>query len=441
MSFSRRQLLRGAGGLAVTLPFLPSIARAQGTPPKRFVAMYLPNGVATKHWFPTPGPSLQPTDFTLNRTHQALVPWRNQVLWLGGLDMKVALTGEGEQHQRGLGGLLTGSKLLAGQFVGNDGTTAGWASGASIDQQLIPVLGSGSKLPSLQLGVKATERDVSGVLSYAGSSQPLLPQNDPKLVFNRLFTVNPGTVDEVERLRRRRQSVLDGVREQLGGLRLRLSRSDQKVLDAHLTKVRELEERVTKVEGTPGVGSCASPIPPTQMDVESPTKMGEVAKVQLDLLALAFECDLTRVATVMYSDAKNHTPLPFLDIQADVHNISHMGDDDPGREDLAKRDEWQIAQLVSLMQKLSAVPEGEGTTVLDNTLVFMGSDVSRGNTHAHDDMPFLIAGGAAGWKGGRSLRWNGRPHNDLLLSMFKALGGNATTFGDAAFNTGPLTGL
>jgi len=438
VKLSRRHVLRSAAGLAVTLPFLPSLARAATPPPRRFIGLYSPNGVNTKYWFPTKGGSGLDTDFTLNRTHAALQPWKSNVLWFGGLDMKVALQGQGEQHQRGLGGLMTGRKILAGQFVGNDGTTAGWASGASIDQLLVPVLGMGSRLASLQLGVKASERDVSGVLSYAGASQPLLPQNDPVLVFDRLFTTSGGPVDEMERLRRRRASVLDGVREQLGTLRSRLSTADRGVLDAHLTQVRDLETRLTATSTT--VGTCNAPLRPTQMEVDSPARMGDVSKVQLELLSLALSCDLTRCATVMYSDAKNHTTLPFLNVYQDVHNVSHMGDDDPAREALYTRDAWQVDQLVTLMQKLSSSPEGDGT-VLDHTTIFWGSDVSRGNTHAHDDMPFLVAGGGTGWKGGRYLRFNGRPHNDLLLSMFTALGGSATSFGDAEFCTGALSGL
>lgn len=433
MKLSRRDVLRGAGGVTIALPFLE--ARAQTVTKKRFVALYHPNGVFTPQWFPTPG--LTENDFSLGPIHAALEPWKSRCLFTGGLDMKVALTGAGEQHQRGVGAFLTGAKLDAGSFVGNDGSTAGFAMGPSIDQTLVPLIGQGTLVPSLQLGVHALLPNVAGCVSYAGPNQPLLPQNDPRLTFRTLFGDSSLPPDEAAVLRRKRRSVLDAVVSQLSSLKQSVSTSDRARLDEHLTMVRSLETRLTSMPA----GTCAAPTDPGAVAWQQEAQFGTVAQLQLDLLALALRCDLTRVATVMFSDALNHTTLPHLDITTDVHNLTHLSDEDPSRLQVAKRDTWQSGVLANLLSALDALDDGNGATVLDNTLVFWGTDVSRGNTHAHDDMPFVLAGGGAGFRMGRYARWNGVNHNDLLTSIANAFGAGVASYGTPEFCTGELTNL
>ncbi len=431
MKLSRRSLFRAMGGVAFATPWLESLA--QTPPPRRFISLYHPNGVHSSAWAPT----VVGADFTFGSSQGSLAPYKADLLYLQGLDMKCALTGAGEQHQRGLGGLLTGRKIEAGSFTGNDGTTAGWSSGISLDQELVKVVGEGSRVASLQLGVNAGERDVSGCLSYSGKALPLLPQNDPRATFARLFDINPLPDDKGEPLRKRRTSVLDAVREQFGLLSGRVSAADRVALDLHLDRVRQLELRLTAL---PLPVLCRSATQPPELAFESEALMPQVAKLQLDLLVLALSCDLTRVATMMFSDAKNHIALPFLNISSDVHNISHMSNLDMQREDLARRDGWQAEQLAYLLGKLKATTEGAGN-LLDSSIIFWGSEVAEGNIHSHDNMPFLVAGHAAKWKMGRVLKFGGRAHNDLLLSMLQGLGGAQTAFGDSAFSIGPLPGL
>jgi hypothetical protein len=429
---SRRDLFRAAGGLAFATPWLESVA--QTAAPKRFVSLYHPNGVHTSQWAPVAAGG----DFTFGASQTALAPFKSDLMYLQGLDLKCALTGAGEQHQRGLVGLLTGRKIEAGSFTGNDGTTAGWASGLSVDQALVKVVGEGSRAASLQLGVNVVERDVSGCLSYAGAATPLLPQNDPRQTFARLFQVTPKPMDTGEPQRKRRASVLDAVREQFGQLKMRVSVADRQQLDIHLDRVRQLELRLTAL---PLPIACATAPQPPEVMWATEAAMPQVAKLQLDLLVLALSCDLTRVASMMFSDAKNHISLPFIEVFGDVHNISHMSNSELLREDLAKRDKWQAEQLAYLLGKLKTTPEGAGN-LLDSTLIFWGSEVSEGNIHSHNDMPFLVAGHATKWKLGRVVQLEpGRPHNDLLLSMLQGFGGTHTSFGDPALVTGPLTGL
>ena len=426
-SLSRRMVLRASGGLAVALPLL---AHADpGPAPKRFVFCYQPNGVYVPQWFPTAGAS--ESDFTLGPIHQALAPYRQHCLWLAGLDMKVAVSGAGEQHQRGIGAVLTGSKINTGNFVGNDGTKAGWGSSISIDQKLVSMVGQ-TRVPSLQLGINAKERDVSGCVSYAGADQPLLPQNDPRVTFRNLFSDAGTPVDEVEKIRRRRGSVLDAVLGQITELKTRVGTAEKKRLDAHFTKVRELETRLTALPP----GTCTTPSQPGAIDFETEAAMPEVARLQIELMVLAFQCDLTRVATFMFSDAKNHIALPFLNITSDVHNLTHLAD-----PQVAVRDTWQAQQFASILGKLEMAREADGSSMIQNSLMFWGSDVSLGSTHSHENMPFVVAGHAAGWRMGRFVKYSGLNHNNLLVSMLQGFGSTATSFGDPAFCTGPLSGL
>lgn len=439
MKFSRRQVLRGAGGIAVGLPFLealaPKRAVAQAMPKKRFIGIYHPNGVFTPQWFPTAGAS--ETDFSLSPIHQALAPFKSKCLFTSGIDMQVAVTGPGEQHQRGVGAMLTGAKLDMGTFVGNDGSRAGYALGPSIDQTLVGLIGQGTVVPSLQLGVHALLPNVAGVVSYRGSNQPLLPQNDPRLTFRTLFQDVSTPPTELDKLRARRRSVLDTVQSQLASLKKQVSSSDQARLDQHLTLVRELETRLTALPP----GTCGTPTEPGQIEYQREAQFGVVTQLQMDLLALAIRCDLTRVATVMFSDAMNHITLPHLNINSDVHNLTHYSDGDPTRAQVGVRDTWQTGVFANLLQALDEITDVDGSKALDNTLVFWGSDVSRGNVHAHDDMPFVLAGGGAGFRMGRFVKWSHAFHNDLLVSIVNGFGGSLNTYGAQEFCRGPLSNL
>ncbi len=449
MTLTRRQLLRGLGGAVLALPWLRSRARGAGEPPKRFVFFFHPNGVLSSSFMPT---RTSDTSFTLGQSQGALEPFRPDLLWISGLDLSVALSGIGEQHQRGLGGLLTGTKLDSGSFIGNDGSTAGWALGASLDQLLAQALGHASPVASLQLGVNVRERDVSGVLSYAGPARPLLPQNDPRQTYRTLFFTQGAARELSDTTLLRRRSVLDAVSVQLRAMRGAVSREDQQRLDEHAALVRDLELRLAALPATgdplttpPGgqlsYEGCAASGEPAITDPETVEAMPEAARLQIELLALALRCDLTRVATFCVSDAKNHISLPFLDIAGDVHNISHLSDSDPNREKLGVRDAWMSELFALLLGKLKSAAELDGSSVLDHSLLLWGSEVSRGNIHSHLDMPFVAAGHALGWRMNRALSFASRPHNDLLLSIARGFGLAGEVFGDPAFCTGELTNL
>ncbi len=440
MSFSRRTLLKAAGGFSVALPLLPSLAaRAEDTLfPRRLVIFYHPNGTLPGAWWPTD--VLGETQFTLNKIHQPLAAYKNDLVLLKGVDLKSCAGGPGEPHQRGMGGVLTGRELLTGNFVGGDGSLAGWGSGASVDQVVAEKIGLKTKERSLQLGVRVNAAEVRTRLSYSGAGQPLPPQNDPRQVFNQLFSDFKLDNPELEKIRRRRASILDAVQGQFAALTPKLSGADRQKLEQHLTLVRDLESRLGAMGGPTSGESCALPEQPPELAPDSDTTMPEITRLQIDLLVMALACDLTRVGSLMLCGAIDAISYPWLGSSTDGHTLSHLGDSDPQKPQIISRDSWTASQLAYLLGKLKAIKEGAGT-MLDNTLVLWTSEISVGNTHSQTDMPFVLAGRAGGLRTGRFLQYDHASHNDLLVSVLNAMGVEETTFGLPAFCHGPLPGL
>jgi hypothetical protein len=441
---SRRNILRAASGAAMALPFLPSLlsrsARAQeATPPRRFVTMYTPNGVIHEGWWPTAVTS--ESAFELSESHAPLQAHKDRLLLLGGLEMKVAAEGPGGPHQRGIGALFTNTQLGEGLFVDGCGRTAGWATGISVDQRIADTIGVNSPVASLQLGVRATENDVQGRISYSGPGMPLPPLSTPLDVYKRVFEnflPPPSAPDEdgAKALLAQRKSVLDAVAKQFATLDSRLGAQDRQTLDAHLTLVRDVERRLSL-----GIGECQKPDQPQALDAVSETDMPTIAELSLDLLSLAFACDLTRVASFEISTALNRIRYPWLSSMGEGHALSHTGASDlDAKTQLIKRQAWHSGLIARLFDRLAAVKEGDGT-VLDSTLLFWGNEVSMGTTHTHDNMPFLVAGGGWAFRTGRYLQYQGNSHADLLVSLLNAMGVADTTIGNATFCTGPLPGL
>jgi len=443
--FSRRTLLRAASGAALALPLLPSLRRSAGAQsadvPKRFVTMYTPNGVIHEDWWPTAVTS--ETDFQLSTSHQPLKPYQDRLLILGGLEMKIANAedGAGGPHQRGIGGLFTNTLLGEGAFVDGCGRTAGWATGISVDQRIANVIGASSPVASLQLGVRATENDVQGRISYSGPGMPLPPLGTPLDVYKRVFEnfLPPATSPDenaAKALLAQRKSVLDAVAGEFAALNSRLSSSDRQTLDAHLTLVRDVERRLSL-----GIGHCAKPDEPPTLDAVSEGDMPTIAELELDLLSIAFACDLTRVASFEISTALNRIRYPWLDSLDEGHALSHAGvSSTEARKQLVARQVWHASLVARLFDRLSSVTEGDGT-VLDSTLFIWGNEVSVGTTHTHDNMPFVVAGGKWAFRTGRYVQYQGNSHGDLLVSLLNAMGVPDQTFGDARFCTGPLSGL
>jgi hypothetical protein len=170
--------------------------------------------------------------------------------------------------------------------------------------------------------------------------------------------------------------------------------------------------------------------------------MPVIADLELDLLAMAFACDITRVASFQISTSLNRIRYPWLDSTGEGHTLSHSGPSDVAAHgQLVARQTWHAGRLAYFLSRLSDIKEVDGTTALDNTLVVWGNEIALGNTHSHENIPFLLAGGGWHFRPGRFIQYQNASHNDLLVSVSNAMGVAATSFGEPTLCTGPLTGL
>jgi len=436
---NRRALLRGAGGIAIALPWLEIMspatpARAAVPPAKRLVAVYTPGGTVLEDW----RPSGTETDFTLGPILKPLAPVQSRLLVLDGVDMKSAI---GEQNQAGLVALLTGTaQRLANQF----------ATGPSIDQVLRTRLSAGQRLPSLELAVRWGTGKARGVpspidiLSFADtpSFDPVVPQLDPTKIWQSLFGAQvPG--DPWDR------SILDAVDRRYTKLSQRLGAADRLLLEQHLSQIRELERGIgdlSRCSAPPLVDTAdydpaaglASSSDGSVRDPATDAAIPKVGKLMLDMLVMALACDITSVATMMWSDTEAKHTFPWLGLTEHLHFYMNDGGYHPA--ELTKIFTWYATQHAYLITQLENAP-GPSGSLLDDTVVLFGSHLQNPATHAKTDMPFLLAGGGGGLRTNRWLKNDHVSHNDLLVSLLNLCGDARTTFGEAEYCTGPLGGL
>jgi hypothetical protein len=228
--------------------------------------------------------------------------------------------------------------------------------------------------------------------------------------------------------------------EDYGDLKGRLGGNDRMKVDHHLDAIQEIDKRLD----APGLvgGACAIPTLGDPLDIYANDLYPELGRLQLDLLAMALACDLTRVASIQWASTQAGKVFTWLGLNETHHQLSHSNVSDPVKQAaLVSIGQWHAQQLAYLMGKLQSVQEGTGT-LLDNTLILWCTDIAMGQTHARRDMPFLLAGGAGGaLQMGRFLRYQGDWHNNLLVSICNAMGVPVTTFGNPAYCTGSLPGL
>ncbi|HEX6272911.1 MAG TPA: DUF1552 domain-containing protein [Polyangiaceae bacterium] len=454
----RRRFIQAAGGMTLALPLLSSL-RARGTPaafPKRLVTMYTPNGQITDAWHPKTVNS--ETDFVLNECHEPLAAHKERMVLFEGIDLSIADQvmseggGPGGPHQRGIGALYTGQHLQTGQFTDGCGSQAGWANGISLDQEVANRIGSESLFKSLELGIRATENDVQGRIAYSAAGAPLPPMLTPFDMYDRIFKDLPnapadgGAPPEDPQIAQRR-SVLQSVNQQVASLQSKVSAEDRQKLGAHLELVRDIERRLNRM-----TIHCEKPPVPATLDPVSEVDMPAIADAEIDLLALAFACDLSRVASITVSTGKNLVRYPWLSYtnsagetvrsEMEGHPLSHMQQSDPNaRAEFVARARWHAGIVARLFDKLAQIPEGAGTAA-DNTLLVWCSEVSQGDTHSHVNMPFLVMGGGWHFQTGRYIQCpTGTSHGKLLVSILNAMGVEANTFGVPEFAPGPLTEL
>ncbi len=429
----RRRFLRDLGLSAAVLPFLgglPSLrAAGRSTSKSRIIFVFTPNGtVPNEFWPETAG-----TDFQLKPILEPLSPYRDRMLILKGLSNRVR--GDGDGHMRGMSCLLTGIELLPGNIQGGSDTPAGWASGPSIDQELKGFLQSRpetrTRFGSLELGVGVPHRaDPWTRWTYAASNQPVAPLSDPYEVFEKLY----GQVKDRENL----GSVLDRVRSDLKQVSRRLGREERALLDQNATLVREMEREITEAGRQklrmaapvlePGVGTENDAIP-------------QVSRMQADLLVNAFANDMAQVASLQYTNSVGQARMRWLGIEDGHHSLSHDPDLNTGsQEKLVKINRWFAGEIAALAQKLAATPDPDGHGfLLDHTTILWTNELGKGNSHSHDNIPFVLVGGGLGFGRGLCLHLDKTPHNRLWLSIAQGFGHDLKSFGNPALcSAGPL---
>ncbi|MEE2786449.1 MAG: DUF1552 domain-containing protein [Myxococcota bacterium] len=439
----RRQFLGWAGG-ALALPLLqvPRRAWAQEQDyPVRLVVFYQPNGTKKELWSPTAGST--ETQFDLGPLLKPLEAHKQDMVLIDGLDMLIAGQGPGGPHQRGMASVLSGAEISTGSFIGGDGRAAGWGGGITIDQEMVRVRQPRTALSSLELGVRVKQAIPRSRLIYRGPQQPVPPENNPVAVYERIFGGQGTTaLDPAAAQRRltRRQSVLDFVNGDFRALMGQVARADRLKLEQHADALRDLERRLGRMTDTNG---ACHPELTQHGDIMSETEFRQVLRAQIDLMVSAMACDVTRVGSLQCSSSVNALRFTFMDLKDhEGHSLSHAGDSNELMQGQWERMLlWYSEQFNYLLDALAAVPEGDGT-MLDNTLVLAVNEISRGNSHSHDDMPFILAGRAGGrLRTGRYLNYGGHSHTDLLVSVLNLVGVDTATFGDPRFCQGPLVGL
>jgi hypothetical protein len=343
LSWSRRQFLKNLGltslsASGLSLPIFSNLPKgwaqansssSEDPIPTRLILFYTPNGTKKELWRPDhePGPLSQ-----VGSLLSPLEAFKDRLILLDGIDSKAASEGPGGPHQRGMASLFTGHVITEGDFVGGDGRKAGWGGGLSVDQAIAQHVGNNTPFRSLELGIRVRENMPRGRICYAGSEQPLPPENDPVQVYQRLFADMGENPQYAARRLRRRSSVLDFVLDDFKKLESRLDRTDREKLQQHAQNVRELERRLSLV-ASPSTRCQPSPIEGFD-DILREEYFGQIARNQVDLLVNAFACDQTRVGSIQCSTAVNALRLNFLDpvIAQEGHSLSHSGDTNQGMQ-------------------------------------------------------------------------------------------------------------
>ncbi len=475
---SRRSVLRGAlkaGGCAVVgLPLLeamlgPGISHAQRLLAKRFVVVYTPGGTLLDLWRPQ-GTS---DDYTFTNMMSALTPYKDQLTLVDGVNLDITQIGAGHPHSRGMGGVLTGRELAAGDFNTNMGN-AGFATGPSLDQVLAESLSQGLRFKSLEFstgwstGISAGGQPHPGnIITYEDASKPIPPATDPVAAWDRIFKDVSGSNEDKAAARQWNQSIIDAVKGEYELLTPKLSAADRSKLDEHLAMLRQAEAGLSaevsddcqppEVERTPGYyedsgladGPAASrgDVDGGAAAVTNGSGVPRKGETMTALLAASLACDMTRVATMQWGDSEAKFQLGFLqDSQGNPlvdHHHGYQHDRGFQPEALEVIYTWYARNVALLLDRLSAIPEGDGTA-LDNTLVLWVTELQKPESHGQDNMPFVLAGGrniSPTLANGRWLKVAPQPHNNLLSSIQGFFGEPEPKFGHPEFVTGPLAGL
>src|SRR5690554_92096 len=430
----RRTFLRGVGA-TIALPFLDAMvpalrssALAQEFKPTRFTGIFIPHGAAPGYWVPESNDS----NFEFPYIWKPLEPFRDRVVLMSGLWSQSA---EPPPGVTGADHFVASAYLCA--VKPKKTTGADVECGTTIDQVIAQKIGQETLLPSLQLAVEDPGANstncgegyscvYTNTISWQTPHRPLPMEINPQIVFERMF--GDGGSPEVRAARREQQrSILDSVAGDLESLKIKVGHHDRVRVEQYLDDVREIERRLEVA------AKASSEAPSRTMPVGVPESFDEHIKLQFDLLALAFQADITRVSTLLYARDLTGRVYPESGTNISFHGGSHHAED-PGRiAQFAMLNRYHVKTLAYFVEKLRSIPEGDGT-LLDHSLILYGSNMGNSNQHLHYDVPHVLIGGASGrLKGDRHLAFPQRtvPTGNLLLSILDLYGIHLDSFGDS----------
>ncbi len=419
LSPDRRRFLKllGIGGLSAAALPLVRPALADATSPRRAIFVYIPNGCNPNSWHPTG----TETNFQLPTMTQPLERVKQHCVFLQGIEMY----GSGGTHEGGMRKVLTG------------GSGHSHGLGASLDVYLGNYFRNQSQRPFLNLGVIGNEW--SKPITYGADGSPIPTEDNPLAVFETLFGSDAGNQSQ----NTRRLSVIDNALNEVNQLKARLGTIEREKLDYHLESLRTLERRLST--GDSGATCDTSGFNQQGFMVTSDAYGNEymnhanapiVGALQTDIAVRALACNLTRVVTLKWAYPVTPLAVPESGSSKPCHQASHDFD---SHFDLIKA--WFVDRFAILIEQLATYPDGNGT-LLDNTVLFLCSELGHSSWHNHVNMPFVLAGGRAGGiQTGRYLTYNNAAHNKILVSIAQFMGVPINQFGNTDDTPGELPGL
>lgn len=433
-TMQRRTVLKGAGTL-MSLPLLNAMlpengleAAEAGAAPLRLGYVFFPNGAIMPDWTP----KQEGSEYELSRTLKPLEELKSEINVISGLAQEQGYAhGDGPgDHARSAATFLTGVHPVktAGANI---------RVGRSADQVAVDAIGKTTRLPSLEIGLErgrtAGNCDsgyscaYSSTISWKTPTTPMAKEINPRLVFERLFGNKEGSPEERAKKAKYRRSILDLVAGDAKRLRSRLGQTDQRKLDEYFTSVREIEQRIVQAQKSAELEKPDFEIP---QDIPRDTTVH--MNLMYDLMLLAFRTNSTRIVTYMLANEGSNRSYPMAGVKGGHHQLSHHRNDKGKVADLQKIDEYSVKQFARFLNKMKETKEGDGS-LLDNSMIVLGSGLGDGNRHRHEDLPVVLAGKAGGTvPTGRHLRVpNKTPLNNLFLSMLHRVGSSAESFGDS----------